>query len=134
MVSNKRNKIILVCTRILFFLSVIVMGAFSSGFFYSLNEKIFEYQNPAGFFIPSLADWGLAFALAVVFWSGTLFGLIGKKIDRILILFFILFGLWTYVYTDNITPQMYLGLVGVALLGNTIGYGLKLARLRWLKK
>ena len=133
MVSGTRAKLILGLLRVTFCFGVIAIGAYTSGPFYQLNNDVFGYQNPPGFFsIPSLADWILAWVLAMIFWSGIFFGTIGKKIDYILISLFLIFGLWNYLYTDNVTSQMYLGFIGIALLGNALGYLLKLARLRWV--
>lgn len=134
MVSNKRAKIILIFIRPILFAFTIVLAASSSRPLRDSIEQIFGYQNPPGFFIPSLADWGLAFAIAILFWGSILFGGIGRKTDYFIAAVFFIFSLWTFVYTDNVTPLMYIGLVGMALLANAIGYALKLFRLKWLKK
>lgn len=110
-----------------------MLSFLTGNFFQNFNENIFQYINPPGFFaMASLAESLLALDLALVFWSGIILGASGKKSDYILIVLIILYALWGYSGTTNVTSQMYLGLIGAAILGNAIGYGLKLARLKWL--
>lgn len=114
-------------------IGVFVLSFFTGNFFHDFNENVFHYVNPSGFFaMASWAEWSLAFDLALVFWSGLIFSYLGKKSDYILIVCIILYAIWGYSHTDNVTPNMYLGLIGVTLLSNAIGYALKLARLKWL--
>ena len=134
MVSGTRAKLMYGLLRTSFILATIVLAAYTTSPFFELNQNVFHYQNPSGFFIASWAEGVLAWVLALIFWSGILFGALGRRIDYILVALFIIFGLWNYFYTDNVTPQMYLGLFGVALLGNAIGYMLKLARLKWFER
>ena len=121
--------------RLLLLAGVFIITFFTGDLFHSFNENIFHYLNPSGFFsMASWAEWSLTLVLAAVFWSGILFGSLGKKIDYIFISLVMALALWEYSGTDNVTPQMYLGLIGVALLGNAIGYLLKLARVRWFAR
>ena len=120
--------------RILLILPILVVSFLSAAPFEYFNDTILGYQTPPGFFGFTIIDGILAWTLSFIFWSGILFGILGKKIDYVPIVLIIALALWMYSGTDNVTPQMYLGLLGVALLGNAIGYILKLARLRWLSK
>lgn len=123
-----------VVTRILILLVVLFLSAFTSDPAHDFILNIFHYQNPSGFFAASWAEWSIAWVLTSVFWSGIIFGAIGKKIDYIFNFVIILFALWEYIGAENVTPQMYLGLIGVALLGNALGYALKIGRKNWFGK
>lgn len=92
------------------------------------------YQNPPGFFdMASWAEWDISWNIATSFWIGIIFGTLGKKIDYIFIIaLFLLFSLDS-LYTGNMTWLVYSGLVGATILGNVIGLGLKLLRLRFLR-
>jgi hypothetical protein len=112
---------------------VLVATYFSTDIFHNLNDSTFHYINPPGFFaMASLAEWFLALDLALIFWSGVIFGALGKKSDYIFIVLIILYAFWGYSGTSNVTSQMYLGLIGVAVLGNFLGYILKIGRQNWL--
>ncbi len=117
--------------RILLSIVILVLGMLTALPFFEFIQNVFDYQSPSGFFGYAFTDWELAWVLAMIFWSGIIFGSIGKKTDYIFISVFLIFGFWGYLYTENVTPQMYLGLIGVALLGNTIGYMLKIGRRNW---
>ena len=58
--------------------------------------------------------------------------MLSKKIDYAFIIIIFIFALWDYSYPPAVSFLMYIGLIGVALLGNALGYLLKLARLRWV--
>jgi len=121
--------------RVSLLIAVLIAAYFTTDFFHDFNENFFHYINPPGFFsMASLAEWFLALDLALVFWSGIFFGIMGKNFDYILIGLTILLAFWGYSGTENVTQQMYLGLIGVAVLGSFLGYCLKLARERWLTK
>ena len=119
--------------RILLLALVFTAVYFTTDIFHNFNENTFHYINPPGFFsMASLAEWFLALDLALVFWTGVMFGAVGKKTDYILIATIFLYALWGYSGAANVTQQMYLGLIGVALLGNALGYMLKVGKERWL--
>lgn len=71
--------------------------------------------------------------LALALWGSIVFGAIGKKTDYVIIAGIFLFGLWDYAGTDNVTTDMYLGLIAVTLAGNAIGLGLRLVRQYFFK-
>lgn len=134
MVSGKRIGIILltVTTRIFLFVAVLVMSLYLSPPFEDLNRIVFDYRKPSGFFGFTLSEAFLALTLSLTLWSGIIFGAIGRKIDYVFIGLVFVLAFWEYSSAENVTPQMYLGLIGVAVLGNFLGYLLKLARQRWL--
>jgi len=81
----------------------------------------------------SWADWDIAWFISSTLWAGIIFGTIGKKMDCIFIIgFFVLCSL-DFLYTQNMTWLVYSGLVGAAVVGNAIGFILKLARQRFFK-
>ncbi len=87
-----------------------------------------KYQIPSGFFGFTLTDWILSWEIATTFWLGVIFGTLGKKIDYILIAAFFVLSSLEFYSADNMTLLVYSGLVGAALLGNAIGFALKLLR------
>jgi hypothetical protein len=117
--------------RIILFLVVIGFGVF---FFpntiHGFVINTLGYQNgPVGLFdMANLGDWEVSFLLSSVFWFGIIFGTLGKKIDYILFLVFFIFALWDYFYPPAASYEVFLGLIGAAVLGNIIGFILKLAR------
>ena len=117
-----------------FFLLILVftVALFTSDPAHQFLTKYLQYQLPSGFFGLTLADWTLAWTLTSLFWGGVVFGALGKKVDFVFFFLIVLFALWEYTGTENVTSQMYLGLVVVAVVGNAIGYLLKLGRERWL--
>jgi hypothetical protein len=113
---------------------VLTIGYFTAQPFQQLNEELFNFINPPTFFMASWADGVLAWCLSSVLWGAIIFGTLGRKIDYIFLGVVFLFALWNYVYTQNVTPQMYLGLIGVAAIGIFLGFCLKLLRQRiWSK-
>lgn len=86
------------------------------------------YQKPAGFFGFTFADWEVSWLISSSLFSGIIFGALGKKIDYIFIVILFFLSSLDFLFTENITFVVYLGLSGSAILGNVIGYGLKLAR------
>lgn len=117
-----------VTSRLLLLVIVVILSAYTSETAHQLITETFGYQNPSGFFVPSWADSILAWTLTMLFLGAIFFGALGRRIDYIFIGIIILFTIWSFVGTDNVTNQMYLGLIGVAVVGNAIGYALKLAR------
>ncbi len=121
-----------ILSRILLLLLALTVSFFAAVPFEYFNDTILGFQKPVGFFGFTIADGILAWTLSFMFWSGVVFGTFGKRIDYTFIALVALFAFWIYSSTENVTSAMYLGLFGVALLGNAIGYMLKLARLRWV--
>ena len=132
MVSGKRTTLVLgVFVRILLLIIALGLGGFTSFPFHAFILDTLNFKNPSDFFGASWADWGLAWTLTSLFWSGIVFGALGKKIDYIFIAIIFLFSLLIFFYTKNVTLAIYLGLVGVAVLGNVLGYMLKVGRQTW---
>jgi hypothetical protein len=113
---------------------LVVVSFFVASPFWYINDSLFNYQRPSGFFGFSLTDAFLAWTLSLTFLNAIMFGAIGKKVDYVFIILVTILAFLEYWSADNVTPQMYLGLVGIALVGNAIGYALKLARLKWFTK
>lgn len=115
--------------RIILLLIAIGFGVFFFPFTtHDFVVNILGYQKPPGFFGFTWADWEITWVLTSVFWSGVIFCFFGKKIDYFFLAFVVLFAIADYSYPPAVSPQMYLGLIGVALVGCAIGYGLKLLR------
>ena len=132
MVSGKRTALAWsMLLRTLLLVIVLVLGIFTAFPFHEFNHNIFGYQKPPGFFGFTLADWEIASLLASVFWGGIIYGIIGRRVDYIFFVLIFLFTLWDYWYPPSVPPLMYLGLVGVAVLGNVLGYMLKVGRQNW---
>jgi len=136
MVSGKTitHMILGIVARIFILVLSVVLGFFTSAPAHEFNTAFFDFQRPNGFFGFTLADWELAMALSTTFWSGLIFGAIGKRIDYIFIGLTWAFTLWMYATTENVTPAMYGGLAAVALGGLGIGYLLKVLRTKMSTK
>ena len=117
--------------RIFLLFVVIALGAFTALPTHTFVIDSLRFENPSDFFGSSWADWSLAWILASLFWGGIVFGVSGKKIDYFFTLLLSVIGFLGFVYTKNVMPLMYLGLVGVAVLGNVLGYMLKVGRQNW---
>ena len=91
-------------------------------------ENTLGYQRTSGFFGFTIEHLILALTINFIFWASIFFGALGKKIDYWIIGGFFCFSLLLF---QGSGISMYLGLIGVAILGNFIGYTLKLARERW---
>jgi hypothetical protein len=121
--------------RLFLLFAILILSALTSTIAHDVILNIFGYQIPSDFSdTGSWADWSLAFVTTSLFWSGIIFGTFGEKIDYVFVALTILFAAWEYIYSSNITPQMYLGLIGVAVIGNLIGFCLKLARQKWFTR
>ena len=135
MVQNSLSKnIISIIFRISLFVGILFFAMFV---LYPIHDFILgtlNYKNPSDFFGTSWAEWSLAWVLTCVLWGGIIFGTLGKKIDYIFFALILSLALWEFVFTDNVTLQMYLGLVGIAVLGNILGYMLKVGRQNYFGK
>ena len=94
-------------------------------------ENILGYQRSSGFFGFSIEHLVLSFIMALILWVSTFFGALGTKVDYWVIGGFLILA---FIIFQGSSINMYLGLIGVALLGNFLGYLLKLARERWFDK
>ena len=132
MVSEKRTWGIIwnVFKRLFLLFAIFAFALFLQDPFYYFLIHTLHYKEPSFFFI-NLYFLGLGWTLSWTFWSGVVFGAFGKKIDYVFILIVFLLSILDFVYTENITPSIYLGLVGVAVLGNVLGYMLKVGRQNW---
>lgn len=135
MVQRSRDTIITraVLLRVLLFVSILVIGFYEGRLFLSfLTDKLNYKEVCSGFcFLEGFGAGLLALTLSYSFWFGVIFGAVGKKADYIVIgVFFILALVMFY----GLSFQIYLGLIGVALLGNAIGYILKIGRENWFGK
>lgn len=118
--------------RIALFFLVGVLGVLTLQFFTWANDFFFHYQNPAGFFvIPNFSDEILGLTISLVFWGAVLYGIFGKMVDHVLFGLIFIFALWNYFSTENVTPDMYIGLAGAAFAGTILGYAFKVLRLRY---
>jgi hypothetical protein len=63
-------------------------------------------------------------------WISIILGTIGKKIDYVFILSLFILSSLEYFSAENMTMLVYLGLVVATILGNVIGFGLKILRKR----
>lgn len=102
--------------------------------FYQLVVDRLDYHEPGTLFISFYGFSGviLGWLMSYTFWCGVVLGTLGKKIDYVLSTAVFLFAFWVYLTTTNVTPEIYLSLLGVAIVGNLIGYALKVARMHFL--
>jgi hypothetical protein len=136
MVQNSRAWLIVwkIFLRIVVLILVAFIANFESPLALEILKNNLGYITPEGFFGFNLTDDFVSFELALVFVSGVFLGLLGKVADYILIIFFILFAAYDYFSVTSLTNLMTFGFVGAVLLGNAIGFGLKLLRQKFLPK
>ena len=120
--------------RIIFLIVVFLIAGYESQFAFSVLQDYLGYQTPDIFWGGGLVDSFISFELSFIFLSGILFGALGRKIDYLLNAIFIIYGLWDYNGTSTVTYGMFWGLVGAAIIGNIIGFVLKLLRQKFLPK
>jgi len=117
-------------SRLLLFLVAIGLGIFLPQVqLHSFVIDTLGYQSPPGFFGFNLQAWPIVWLMSSMFWVGVIFGTLGKVTDYILIGIFFIFTSFVLL-ADNITLYVYSGLIGTAILGNLIGFALKLLRKR----
>jgi hypothetical protein len=137
MVQSTLVKSILgVIVRVFLLAGILIFGFLLSNPFYFFLVKTLGYHESCGGFFElcGFETEALSLVISYIFWVTFVFGILGKKMDYIFstILFLLAFLLFTQ--EKNITPQMYIGLIGVALLGNALGYILKIGRENWFGK
>ena len=93
-----------------------------------------KYQLPSGFFGFTFADWSISWFISTSFLAGAIFGTLGKRIDYIFVITLFVLASLDFFYTENMTPLVYSGLVGATLIGNVIGFILKLLRAKYFAK
>ena len=122
--------------RLILLVLVFVLGIFSEIPVTTFLTQTLQYHEPVGFFdsLNGLETGFLSVFLSWIFWMGILFGGIGKKGDYIFIGISVILLALLFSQEAGSTPQMYLGLIGVAVLGNALGYCLKVGRQNWFGK
>lgn len=119
--------------RILLLIPIAVGSLFLQDPFYSFLINTLHYQEPPGFFGFNPYFLGPGWVLSWTFWSGITYQIIGRKIDIYFIVGIFIFSIWNLYITQNVTSNIHIALIGVALLGNIIGFGLKLLRQRFFR-
>jgi hypothetical protein len=134
MVQNSRASVIVwnILLRLLLFIVVIIVGFFPPLQLYLFINEGLGYVSPGGFFGFDFSDWEVTWIIAWTFWSGLIFGMLGKKIDYFIILFFVLFALYDFSTPTPVNPNLYILLVSTIVSSNVIGFALKLARQKFL--
>jgi hypothetical protein len=120
--------------RFIFLIAVFTFAFYCSDVSFEILKKYLGYITPPGFFGFTLADFFVSLELGSVFISGIMFGALGQIIDYPVTLLFLIWGLWDYHGIPTVTTNMYLGLLGAIIIGNLIGFALKLFRQRFLPK
>lgn len=133
MVQKQRISLIVwyIFLRIFLFVGVVLISVYTSEYSLGLLDKL-GYQTPNVIWGGNLVDASIELGFVMAFWSGIILGILGRKIDYILIILFLLFGFWDFYTTETVTTNMYIGLISAAILGNAIGFGLKLLRQKFL--
>jgi hypothetical protein len=136
MVQNSQFALIIwkISIRIIILIITVVVAnqTFPQGL--EILQNYLGYKTPDVIWGENLVDGIVAIGFGVVFWGGILFGSLGKKVDYFFILIFIVLGLWDFWTTSTVTTAMYLGLIGAAVVGNVIGFVLKVLRQKFLPK
>lgn len=132
--SSSVSIILQILLRVILFIIVLGLSLFTPFQVHDLIVNNLGYVKPSGFFGFTLADWEIAHILFATFLVGITFGTLGKKIDYAMILILFCLASFDYYSVENMTSRVYSGLLGAALLGNLIGFLLKLARQKFLPK
>ncbi len=122
-----------ILSRILLLLAAVICGAFF--FQITIHEFVVDtlkYQLPSGFFGFTFADWDISWFIASSFLAGIFFGTLGKKMDYVFIITFFGLSSLDFLYTENMTALIYSALVAATVIGNVIGFGLKLLKQKYL--
>jgi hypothetical protein len=133
--SRALNIALAVLLRILLIVVASIIGLFF--FPITIHDFVINtlgYIVPSGFFGFTFADWDVAWIISSALWVGILLGTLGKRIDYAFILLFFITSSFEYLYTENMTLLVYSGLVGATIIGNIIGFGLKLLRQKYWAK
>jgi hypothetical protein len=134
MVQGTSIKVIIWPTilRVILIILLLIVTYFTWGTTIDFINNWLGYRLPDGFFGYSFADWGLALNLALIFWGGIIFSALGRVVDYLFIFLLIAFGVWGWSGTENITLIMWSSFIGIIVLSNLIGFGLKLLRQKFL--
>lgn len=115
--------------RLTFIIIAIVISIFFFPItFQSLLTETLGYQTPSGFFGFTFTESILSLVMVSMLWISIILGSIGKKIDYIIIFILFILSSLEYFSAENMTPLVYSGLVVATILGNVIGFGLKILR------
>lgn len=123
-----------ILSRIGFSVATPLLAFYTSDISLEILKNYLAYTTPLVDWGDLLVDASIAVSLGMVFWGALLFGAIGKKVDYLFIFLFTLFGFLNFYITETVTIQMYLGLIAAIIIGNAIGFALKLLRQRFLPK
>ena len=113
----------------------VFVAAYTSPTALEILKNYLGYQAPSGFFWgTSLSDDFVSIVFTLSFWSGIIFGTLGKWWDYLLISLFVALAVWEFTGLATITVPMLIGLAISIILGNAIGFALKLLRQKFLPK
>jgi hypothetical protein len=130
MVQKSRAPVIgkQIILRVILFLAVLVVGFYNGQPFVIFLTENLHFKEPVSQFFGAFEGfqtWMAALTLSYTLWLGIVFGSLGKRADYAVIGIFFIFALYLFYGQSS---QMYFGLIQVALVGNAIGFGLKLLR------
>lgn len=125
---------LLVILRIVLICLTVYVAAYTLPIALEILRSDLGYQNPNTFWGGNITDDFESLALTLPFWSGIIFGALGRKVDYIIIGLFLALGIWEYTGTETTTAQMYLGLAAATVIGNLVGFTFKLLRQKFLPK
>jgi hypothetical protein len=115
---------------VLVIIAIVISIFFFPLTFQGLLIETLKYQTPSGFFGFTLTESILSLFMVSMLWISIILGTIGKKIDYVFILSLFILSSLEYFSAENMTMLVYLGLVVATILGNVIGFGLKILRKR----
>ena len=119
--------------RVVLLIVVVVITWLTSIFFWEIIKNYLGYQTPEVFF-SFVTDLVVIFGFGLIFWGSIMFGALGRRWDYLIIIVLTGWGFYSYTFIEEGTARMFLGLIGAAIIGNAIGFALKLLRQRFLPK
>ncbi|HVV38890.1 MAG TPA: hypothetical protein VHD31_01015 [Candidatus Paceibacterota bacterium] len=118
--------------RMFWLIFVLVIGFILVDGFIPFVTQYLGYSESSTFFgaFQGFATDFLALVFSYALWVSVIFGALGKKADYIIITLYAFLG---FFLLYNLSLKIYLGFIGVTILGNLIGFCLKLWRQRFFK-
>lgn len=114
--------------RFFLLLSALIISIWLADPFEIFLKTTLDYKGSGGFFGFDISSAILAVIMSWLFLGSILLSYLGRKADYVLSGILFLFSLFLFSRSGEISQQIYMSLIPLSLLGNAIGYGLKLLR------
>ena len=117
-----------IISRVCLLVATFILSLWGATPFEIFLKTFINFQETNGFFGFTFSSAILGFFLSWVFLSGLILFILGKKLDYFFFGTILLFTVFIFIRTPNVTLSIYFSLILTTLAGIIIGYILKLAR------